>query len=439
MIFKSVLLIYWIKKRPFLGLFFFTLSTTIIFGQKEYVPLISDIQIVGNIKTHHSILKREIHHRVNIYLDSTIVQEDRNRLDNLGLFSEITWKVVPIEDGTAILIFTVIESIYFTPPLVFPTYKEDTGWSIVGLWYINNFRGMNQSFSLGGSIGGEDTYGLNFTDPWMFGDHVSLSLNVGKTLYTHRFLGEDININNIGIKVGKWFGKSIKTSIGVDIESKTFSKQEIMAEFFYLAPNATIKYDTRDIFWNPGKGVLVSQSIFHKEGIYPKDFRMTNLTQSLSWYHALNNKEKKLIVAFNGILKNKIGDRDNYWLDYFGNSSTIRGWSLPDSNLYFSGKELFRFGHESIYGSIELRQEVIPKHATSIGAELGLLIVLFADVGLISDQWKYLKDQLPIYGFGTGIRVPFPLIGSIRLDYGWGYRDGKWNTGAIHWAIGQKF
>ena len=40
---------------------------------------------------------------------------------------------------------------------------------------------------------------------------------------------------------------------------------------------------------------------------------------------------------------------------------------------------------------------------------------------------------------GAGIRIPFPMVGVIRLDYGWGYRDGVWNSGALNWGIGQKF
>ena len=108
------------------------------------------------------MIKREIIHPLNKPLDSLIVLGDRNRLDNLGLFSESTWRVIPLEDGTAKLVYTVQESIQKTPPLALPNYKEDTGWSLAGLWIVNNFRGKNQSLALGGTIGGEDTYGFSF-------------------------------------------------------------------------------------------------------------------------------------------------------------------------------------------------------------------------------------------------------------------------------------
>ena len=428
-----------VKKRPYIGLFLFTLLFTTVYAQGHYKPVISSIQYIGNTKTQDFILEREIHHPIDVSLDSTTAKEDRNRLDNLGIFSEVDWKVVPLEDGSAILVFNVIESIQRTPPVAFPTYSEDTGWSVVGLWIINNFQGRDRSLAIGGSLGGEDTYGLSFSDPWMFGDHVSLSLNLGRTLYSHRFLDQDIDVNSLYINLGKWFGSAIKTSVGLEIESKKFSGEDSKDDFFYFSPTVTIKYDTRDIFWNPSRGILFSQNIYHREGIDPKDWRLTLWTQSYSWYYKINNKGKKLILALNGSLSRKTGNKDEYWLDYFGNSMTIRGWELPDSKLYYSGKEAFRFGHESVHGSLELRKEVIPKHATSLGAELGLLVTLFTDVGMISSNWNEINDQLPIYGIGGGIRVPFPIVGVIRLDYGWGYRDGVWNSGAIHWGVGQKF
>ncbi|GIS53383.1 hypothetical protein Ct9H90mP29_04250 [bacterium] len=68
-----------------------------------------------------------------------------------------------------------------------------------------------------------------------------------------------------------------------------------------------------------------------------------------------------------------------------------------------------------------------------------MLVTLFADVGMISNNWNEINAQNPIYGIGSGIRIPFPMVGVIRLDYGWGYRDGVWNSGAIHWGVGQKF
>ena len=131
--------------------------------------------------------------------------------------------------------------------------------------------------------------------------------------------------------------------------------------------------------------------------------------------------------------------KSDLWLDYFGNSYTIRGWPLPDPNLYFSKNEQFRFGHESVLLSLEYRQELIPKRATSFGTEFGLVFVFFSDAGIIANHWDDFKGKIPMQGYGFGLRIPFPMVSVIRVDYGWGYRNGVWNSGSIHFGVGQKF
>ena len=286
------------KRRPFSGLFLLLLIS-ILFSNNPYKPTISSIEIKGNTKTRDYVIKREIIHPLNKPLDSLIVIEDRNRLDNLGLFSELTWRVIPLEDGSAKLVYTVQESIQRTPPLALPNYKEDTGWSLAGLWIINNFRGKNQSLALGGTIGGEDTYGFRFSDPWIFGDHISLTLNIGRTIYEHRFLDKNIDVNSFYLGFGKWYGNYIKTSFGIEIEKKSFTDGQNEDKFFYFGTTGNVKYDTRDIYWNPGKGVLFSQTIYHQEGIRPSNWRMTLWTQSFSWYKIINRSEKKKVIALN--------------------------------------------------------------------------------------------------------------------------------------------
>ncbi len=425
------------KKRPHLGLFLFILNlVTNLYCNTIYI---SSIDIEGNHRTLNYILEREILHPINSPLDSSLAIQDRNRLDNLGLFSESTFKIIPIENGTAKLVFSVKESINKTPPVLFPTYNEDFGWSLTGLWIVNNFRGKNQSISLGASIGGENTYGINFSDPWIFGDHISLSFNIGRTIYDHKFLNKELEVNSFYVNLGKWFGNNIKTSLGLETESKLFFDNSSTDKFNFLGIIGELRYDTRDIYWNPGRGILFSQKIYHREGIEPKDWRLTTWNQSFSGYLQIHGKEKKSVLALNISFQNKIGNKSNLWLDYFGNGITVRGWILPDSELYYSNKQSYRFGHESILITAEFRQELIPKYATSYGFETGLSIVMFSDIGAISDNWADLNYQKPMFGLGGGIRIPFPIVGVLRIDYGWGYRNGDWNSGIIHWGIGQKF
>lgn len=423
------------KKRPFLGLFLFPV---IILGS-GYNPTISVVEISGNEKTLDYVLEREIQHLPNLRLDSTLAEEDRNRLENLGIFSEVIWHAIPLEDGSALLRYKVTESIQKSPPGVFPIYEEDTGWSVTGGWIVKNFRGRNQTLMLGGSVGGKDTYGINFNDPWMFGNHVSLSIGSGRSIFNHLFLNRKVEVSSFEISIGKWFGDHIKTSTGFELETKSFKDSTESSFYFYFAPEASISYDTRDIFWNPSKGALLSQRIYWMNGLSPSDYSQTNWRHSYSIYHQLNTAKKKLIMAINVTASFKMGAKDPDWMNYFGDSFTIRGWQLPSRELYSSGKESYRFGHEYIHGTLELRKDIIPKYATQYGTEFGLGVVAFYDVGVLAHNREELMSRIPMSGAGFGIRIPLPMVDVLRMDYGWGYRDGAWNSGAFHWGVQQKF
>jgi len=159
---------------------FFILSATSV------AQIVSSIDIQGHQTTKEYIIKREIQHLVNVELDSTLAQEDRDRIENLGLFSVVDWRAVPLEDGTVKLQYQVMESMRILP-IVAPTYEEDTGWSIVYGGIVKNMRGRNESLVIGGLFGGIDAYGVEFNDPWIFGDHVSVSLQIGKHVTDHVF------------------------------------------------------------------------------------------------------------------------------------------------------------------------------------------------------------------------------------------------------------
>ena len=73
------------QRRPFLGLFLL-LQISVLISENDHRPIISAIEIRGNIKTQDYILRREVLHPLDEPIDSVLIIEDRNRLDNLGLF-----------------------------------------------------------------------------------------------------------------------------------------------------------------------------------------------------------------------------------------------------------------------------------------------------------------------------------------------------------------
>ena len=412
----------------------FLILLTLVHSKTYRNITILNIEIEGNTKTKDFIIKREIRHPINRLIDTLKINDDLNRLGNLGIFSDVSWSLIDLDDSSAILKYKIQESIQQTPPTIFPTYNENKGWSLSTLWFRNNFRGRNQVLSLSGSIGAEDTYGISFNDPWLFDNHISLFLTISRNLYQHRFLDYDIDLNKLNFGFGKWFGDDIKTSISFSFEKKEFSNEQDIKLFKYLNINSIIKYDTRDIYWNPGKGVLVNHSF-----IYTKGKNINNLIwrQSYSIYFNLKRFKRKSVFAFNGSLEQKYGYESKFWKNYIGNSYTVRGWELPDNKIY--KEDSYRFGHEFFHGSIEYRYEIIPKYMTKYSIESGLAIVFFKDFGSILYNLSLFNNKQLLHGSGMGIRIPFPLIRVIRIDFGIGSYNGNSNSGTLHFGIGQKF
>ena len=125
--------------------------------------VVSAISIEGNRVTKEYIIRREIQHPLEGQLDSTIVEEDRDRIDNLSIFSSVKWRVELLEDDTVELIYTVVE-IWRIWPAVAPIYSEEQGWSIIGAVRFMNFRGRNQSLFAARAVGEEEGYFIFFED-----------------------------------------------------------------------------------------------------------------------------------------------------------------------------------------------------------------------------------------------------------------------------------
>ena len=132
---------------------------------------------------------------------------------------------------------------------------------------------------------------------------------------------------------------------------------------------------------------------------------------------------------------------DEVWLNYFGGSKTIRGWSVPDREDYENPSQSFRFGNHQFIFSAEARQTIIPTSSVSaarLNAEYGLTGVVFIDIGYTSRQLQDLLNGDPLLGTGLGIRMPIPG-GVLRLDLGWSFYSGEFISNGINFDLGQKF
>ncbi len=311
---------------------------------------------------------------------------------------------------------------------------------------MKNVRGRNESLRFGGLIGGVDSYGFDFNNPWIFSDHVSLSLGVGKAYLNHRFLPYVQQTSSFEINMGRYFGYQKQISVGFEYEKKDFVEDTTTIKYHYLAPQSRFTYDSRDIYNDPSKGIY----IFH----FARYFKYFNVeSNSILWIQSYSafvspiKGKRKTTLGVNVTLHSTHGDlHKEMFIFGLGGGYSVRGWRVETRELFKDEKQPYRFGFYSAVSSLELRQTVIPRFSIEqptpfgpVKSALGLQAVLFIDGGVAGDNWNDLTEMSPMFGVGLGVRIPVALAGNMRLDYGWSFYEGAVVESAFHLAVGQKF
>ena len=125
-------------------IFIFFLQITILFSQN-----IISIDIQGNKKTEEYIILREIQHKVNEQLDLDILNEDKNRIYNLGLFSNVEIDIIEKSKDEYIYMVTVSEMWYIWPFPIIEYDNKSEEFSYGAGITNNNFRGKDENISMG--------------------------------------------------------------------------------------------------------------------------------------------------------------------------------------------------------------------------------------------------------------------------------------------------
>lgn len=403
--------------------------------------IVSEIVHKGNTITKDYIIERELKHQVQMPLDSTIAIEDMNRLINLGLFADVQWRAIPLENLTIRLEYQVLENDKFLGGRFIggpaPTYDEETGWSFGGGGVYKNFRGRNETIGGGLILGGRNTFGFSYQNPWIAGDHISLDGDIAKSDFNHPYLPYRLKINTAELNIGRYFGYTRRASLGFEIEDLAFSSDSVSLNYKYFAPQGYFIYDTRDIYANPTRGLLIRQSFSGRIDLEGKTQSNFVWFQSYSIYKTLSNEsnQKPWIFALGIKSQMNFGEKDQQFLGAMGESGSVRGWHYPNHINYQDPEQVYRFGFHNFKSSIELRKVIIPRFPLMDLYEFGVTSALFIDWGITTQEdFGTLLKRRPILGTGFSLQLQIPFVNVLRLDYGFGYYRGKQIDRAFHLA-----
>ena len=386
-----------------------------------FTAQILDVKIIGNKNTKDEIILREINHPYPAEFDSSMAKEDRNRIYNLGLFSTVDIQLID-----SFYTVTLVETFRFFP-IPIADYNESKGWSYGGGIAFLNFNGKNQKLIFGGIGGEETTYFLDFNDPWIAGDHVSLSGNIYQfytqnPVYSYQYKESGINIGSGFYKkdIHKFnFLLGLETASIDTAGSKNLDLNypyEIFSDYQYIRGEFGYVFDQRDIYLDPTSGKKVtfyfrpkismdtSENYYRFQFGYSKYYKLSKnyLNPVFSVYSKLHVQFSKALPIFE--------------YKYLGGEDFVRGYSpLPEEN----DSEVSHLieGFNIIYQSFQLQHTLFEKRDYS-GVELGIDMVYFGDFGISANKISSFRLRETLIGFGFGFRFFASGAGVIGIDFG---------------------
>jgi len=385
------------------------------------------IHIVGNEHTQDYIILREIHHPIPGELDTILSVQDRDRIYNLGLFSTVEIKKI---DSSYTIILA--ETFRFIPiPIV--EHSDAKGWLYGGAIAFLNFRGVNQKLAFGAStiIGEEVNYGLQFSDPWITGDHVSLFGEVYQRSGKNPFYSYNYKEKGFSIGTGFYKKKYHKFNIGMEISFTSIDTSginvavlekydNIPLNYKYIYGWLTYHYDTRDIYLDPTSGSLTTLSLTPKLSFGQSENYHLFWFQYIKFFK-ISEEYLNLVLSFDTrLLVQKSKSFPIFAYEYLGGEQFVRGYSpIPEKNS--SKVTNLIEGYNVFYHSFQLQHTLIEKneyYKIKFGLELGIDMVYFVDMGIISDELISFKLRNTIVGYGFGFRFFASGVGVIGIDFG---------------------
>ena len=403
---------------------------------------LGQIFISGNLRTQEKIILRELKMKPGDPLSLQKLTDGQRAIRDLDIFRSVQYKAIGLaEKEKTVNLFVEVEEIKPYSGQFEVGYDSESGTNSGVKLEDRNFLGLNKK--IWGSakirqIGYEVETGI--MEPRLFGSYISSSLG----LYNKRLkeFNQSYGIDELGASLdfGRDWSDQFNTSLGFTIKQKDpFDgppKNVNLSTVLVTTPS--IRYDSRDSFIKPTRGMIsdisvdLSNQIENIDESAPDDFVKYNL--DLRYYVS---PLEKVTLAWRG----RIGYIQPYGGDqppedelfYLGGIDSVRGF---DENLLLRDKDREAIGGKTaLVGSFETRFD--------IGWNLDLTV--FFDTGSVQDISQDAKKDVQgdpdefRSSYGLGLRY-MTAIGPIGFLYGRKLEVKKDETpGRWHFSIGYTF
>lgn len=407
---------------------------------------ISSIALSGLRKTKESLVRQQIRSKPGDTFNQVKLRQDLSRIYDLGFFEEPpTLKVDDDPKNPGSLIVTMVmkekRTGQFSVGVGFDNRSKVTGFVTVG---ENNLGGTGKRISASVEGGGERTYDLNFSDPFIGRKNAGYDIS----LFDRRIFREPRSVRLFVPGATERFfyeeqrqGVRLNYTMPLDLDQKKallFGIRDEKARLFQTsgvgvitpvnlpisavgrvaAPSVGFLRDVRDSRIDPSVGGREQITLEKGLHLLGGNATFTKVDMDLRHYIPLMKGQTladppRLVAAGRVVIGKSFGQLPPFEQYFIGGSDTVRGYDVDE-----------QFGDNQAFGNFELRYRVQKK----------LQVVGFSDIGTAyGGRFSSSVGSKTLFSVGAGIRLQTP-IGPIRLDVGKGSRGVR-----THFAIGPTF
>jgi outer membrane protein assembly factor BamA len=430
--------------------------------------LVSDVKISGNNVTSDDIILREMQLTKGKIFNSEQCNEDRDRINNLGIFERTEIEPLLKSENRVQLKVNVKEKWYIYPMPSAGIVDGDLRKIWVGAsvrW--QNFRGRNENVMLNFGVGYNPFIHASYTIPWI-GENLHLFSTLsggyskdrnrsqlalghanGSRTYNYRsFNDSNFDYYDYSLKwmLGKYFTRnfSVYTEVGYVFTQVTSynSGRTISPDGIdrYLLTGIGINYDSRNNREFTTKGLQMHLDYQHFGLINDiVDFGRMNFSQSGYMpakinddYSAILTERLNTSIAFGP----NIPYYNHKFIGYGGD--IIRGWYW----FGFEGDNSFVLNNEIKFPIISpnfLEGSQIPlikkiKYLKNYSYKYGLYFTTFYDLGTVWNNGDGFQNMKFLNGTGIGLNALLPFGMNAKVE--WGVRLGSTSVGQLIFSFG---
>lgn len=400
-----------------------------LFSRASDSTSVEAILFIGNDHTREEILLRELQLRPGDPFDAQIAELDRQRIENLRLFTRVELLVQSGASGV-ILVYLLSERWYIFPyPLLF-IHDRDWGKLSYGAGLRQeNFRGRNITLLGSFWLGYNPAFNFGYTNPWLdYRRRLSLSLQLNYSTVANLSQEQrdfDERHFRAGAALGKRFGYYARTSIAA-----AYREVHLPPELGLTAASdgvdrgvqlsAGYRYDNRDLALYATRGWFFDTGLTGNLLLEAPDYLLASF--DLRRYQPLG---AGISLASRARLDWSGGRLPLYDRLFIGFAERIRG--------HFNSE---REGEGRLLGSVELRMPLLGLRFLNLQPEggeysgylrdlpLAVYGALFVDGGMIAGRSWERAEQRRLGGFGLGLHFRLPYVELLRLERAWGFSGG---------------